>query len=255
MGRAMMEGILKAGSAQAENVFGSNRSAAVLDDLQKRLGIRICLTNVDLVDSCEIIFLTVKPQVYPMVIEEVRDHVRPDQLIISPAPGFSLTKLEELFARPVKLIRAMPNTPALVGEAMTAICPNDRVSDWEFGKVRDLLKSFGRVDRVEEGWMSAVTAISGSSPAYVFVMLEAMADAAVLKGLPRHLAYPFAAQAVLGAAKMALDTGMHPGQLKDMVTSPAGTTIEAVRILEENGFRSALIEAVIACAEKSDLLG
>jgi len=145
----------------------------------------------------------------------------------------------------------MPNTPALVGEAVTAICPNKNVSDEEKKVVSELLSSFGIAQFINENIMDAVIAVSGSSPAYVFMFIEAMADAAVAEGMPRAQAYQFAAQSVLGSAKMVLETGKHPGELKDMVCSPAGTTIEAVKVLEEKGFRSSVIEAMSACADKS----
>lgn len=145
----------------------------------------------------------------------------------------------------------MPNTPAMVGAGMTAACANALVTKEELEKVLTILRSFGEVEVVSEHLIDAVVSASGSSPAYVFMMIEAMADAAVADGMPRPQAYKFAAQAVMGSAKMILETGKHPGELKDMVCSPAGTTIEAVQVLEERGFRSAIIEAMRVCAEKS----
>ena len=145
----------------------------------------------------------------------------------------------------------MPNTPAMVGAGMTAACPNDYMTEEEISYVRTLLESFSRVEIIPERMMDVVVSVSGSSPAYVFMFIEAMADAAVSGGMSRPMAYQFAAQAVLGSAKMVLDTGKHPGELKDMVCSPAGTTIEAVRTLEERGFRSAVFEAMKVCEEIS----
>ena len=145
----------------------------------------------------------------------------------------------------------MPNTPAMVGAGMTAACANALVTKEELEKVLTILRSFGEVEVVSEHLIDAVVSASGSSPAYVFMMIEAMADVAVADGMPRPQAYKFAAQAVMGSAKMVLETGKHPGELKDMVCSPAGTTIEAVQVLEERGFRSAIIEAMRVCAEKS----
>ena len=145
----------------------------------------------------------------------------------------------------------MPNTPALVGEGITALCPGELVSKEEVDRVCELFRGFGKAEVVSENLMDAVVAVSGSSPAYVFLFIEAMADAAVAEGMPRAQAYQFAAQAVLGIAKMLLDTGKHPGELKDMVCSPAGTTIEAVCKLEEKGFRSSVMECMKVCAEKS----
>ena len=145
----------------------------------------------------------------------------------------------------------MPNTPALVGEGMTGVCANDLVTEEELQLVLTLLKSFGRAEVVPEYLMDTVTGVSGSSPAYVFLFLEALADAAVAEGMPRKQAYEFAAQSVLGSAKMLLETGMHPGELKDMVCSPGGTTIEAVAVLEREKLRSAVIDATRACIRKS----
>ena len=145
----------------------------------------------------------------------------------------------------------MPNTPALVGEGMTGVCANDLVTEEELQLVLTLLKSFGRAEVVPEYLMDTVTGVSGSSPAYVFLFLEALADAAVAEGMPRKQAYEFAAQSVLGSAKMLLETGMHPGELKDMVCSPGGTTIEAVAVLERENLRSAVIDATRACFRKS----
>ncbi len=171
--------------------------------------------------------------------------------MITIAPGKTLSWLAEQFGKQVKIVRTMPNTPAMVGEGMTAACPNEYLTEEETAYVRTLLESFGRVEIVAERLMDAVVAVSGSSPAYVFMMIEAMADAAVSGGMPRPQAYQFAAQAVLGSAKMVLETGKHPGELKDMVCSPAGTTIESVRVLEELGFRSAIFEAMKVCEEMS----
>ena len=145
----------------------------------------------------------------------------------------------------------MPNTPALVGEGVTGVCKNPLITEEEFSYVMSLLGSFGMAEAISENLMDVCVAVSGSSPAYVFMLIEAMADAAVADGMPRDKAYKFAAQAVLGSAKMVLETGKHPGELKDMVCSPGGTTIEAVRVLEDKGFRSSIIEAMKACTAKA----
>ena len=192
-----------------------------------------------------------KPQFYADAIAEIRDCIRDDQLVITIAPGKTLSWLEEQFGKRVKIVRTMPNTPALVGEGMTAACVNQYVTEEEKAYALKILDSFGKVELVPEHLIDAAVAVSGSSPAYVFMFIEAMADAAVAEGMPRTQAYEFAAQAVYGSAKMVLETGKHPGELKDMVCSPAGTTIEAVRILEKKGFRSAVIEAMRACADVS----
>ena len=166
-------------------------------------------------------------------------------------PIWTLEKLRKAFGKEIKIVRTMPNTPAMVLEGMTAACPNEYVNSDELQYICSLLESFGKCAVVKEYMIDAVIVSSGSSPAYVYMFIEAIADGAVIQGMPRDMAYKFAAQAVLGSAKMVLETGMHPGALKDMVCSPAGTTIEAVRMLEKGGFRSSIIEAMNACADRS----
>lgn len=207
--------------------------------------------NKEVVSKAEVIILSVKPQFYADVIAGIKDEVTDEKIIITIAPGKTLGWLSEQFGKAVKIVRTIPNTPAMVGEGMTAACPNEHMTEEEITQVKEILESFSKVEIVPEKLMDVVTAVSGSSPAYVFMFIEAMADAAVSGGMPRAQAYRFAAQAVLGSAKMVLDTGRHPGELKDMVCSPAGTTIGAVRTLEERGFRSAVFEAVKVCEEIS----
>ena len=164
-------------------------------------------------------------------------------------------QLQELFGKPVKIVRTMPNTPALVGEGITGVCKNELVTEEELSYICKIFSGFGKAEVLSEKLMDVVVSVSGSSPAYVFLFIEAMADAAVADGMPRAQAYKFAAQAVYGSAKMVLETGKHPGELKDMVCSPGGTTIEAVRVLEEKGFRSSVIEAMKACVKVAKELG
>ncbi len=236
---------------QPDEIIGSDTLPAGREHVRKEYGIHVTSENRQAAQEAEILFLSVKPQFYPAVISEIKDVVREKQLIITIAPGKTLDWLEEQFGKKVKIVRTMPNTPAMAGEGMTAVCPNTFVDKTELEYVLQILNTIGKTEIVEERLMDAVVSVSGSSPAYVFMMIEAMADAAVAEGMPRPQAYRFAAQAVYGSAKMVLETGKHPGELKDMVCSPAGTTIEAVRILEQKGFRSALIEAMKACAELS----
>ena len=219
--------------------------------VREQYGIAVTAENREVAEKAEILILSVKPQFYPEVIAEIRECIKPEQLIITIAPGKTLEWLQEQFGRRVKLVRTMPNTPAMVGEGMTAVCCSEEVTEEELEKVMNILGAFGKAEIVPERLMDVVVSVSGSSPAYVFILIEAMADAAVADGMPRAQAYAFAAQAVYGSAKMVLETGKHPGELKDMVCSPAGTTIEAVRVLEEKGMRSAVIEAMKACTEKS----
>ena len=251
MASAIMGGIIDKKVIPAEEIIGSDLSAPGRERAKEQFGIHVTGSNQEVVEKAEVVILAVKPQFYEDVITKIRDSVREDQIIITIAPGKTLAWLSEKFGKTVKIVRTMPNTPAMVGEGMTAACPNEHMTEEETAYVKTLLESFSRVEIVPERLMDVVVSVSGSSPAYVFVLIEAMADAAVSGGMPRAQAYQFAAQAVLGSAKMVLETGRHPGELKDMVCSPAGTTIEAVRTLEERDFRSAVIEAMKVCEEIS----
>lgn len=251
MAGAIMGGIIGQGVIPANEIIGADVSEAGREKVKEIYGIHVTADNREVVAEAEKVILSVKPQFYPAVIAEIKDQVREDQILITIAPGKTLAWLAEQFGRELKIVRTMPNTPAMVGEGMTAVCANESVTKEELQEVLQILSAFGRTEEVPEHLMDVVVSTSGSSPAYVFMMIEAMADAAVADGMPRAQAYKFAAQAVMGSAKMVLETGKHPGELKDMVCSPGGTTIEAVRVLEARGFRSALIEAMKACAEVS----
>ena len=251
MASAIMGGIIKNNVIPAEEIIGADLFAPGRERAQKEYGINVTADNKEVAQKAETIILSVKPQFYESVIADIKDVVTDKQIIITIAPGKTLAWLAEQFGKEVKIVRTMPNTPAMVGEGMTAVCPNEHLTEDEIAYVKSLLESFSRAEIVPERLMDVVTAVSGSSPAYVFMLIEAMADAAVSGGMPRKQAYQFAAQAVLGSAKMVLDTGKHPGELKDMVCSPAGTTIDAVRTLEELGFRSSIIEAMKVCEEIS----
>lgn len=251
MASAIMGGIIGKKMIPAEEIIGADLFTPGREKVKAQFGIQVTEKNQEVVEKAEVIILSVKPQFYEEVIHQIKDYVKKEQIIITIAPGKTLAWLSEKFGKEVKIVRTMPNTPALVGEGMTAMCPNAYMEKEETEYVKQLLASFGRVEEVPERLMDVVVSVSGSSPAYVFMMIEAMADAAVSGGMPRVQAYQFAAQAVLGSAKMVLETGKHPGELKDMVCSPAGTTIEAVRTLEEMGFRSSVIEAMKVCEEVS----
>ncbi len=251
MGSAMIGGIIKNRIVDPSDIIGSDSSKKRAEQVAKEYGITAISSNTEVAGRADILITSVKPQVYETVIKSIKDYVNEDAVIISIAPGKTIKWLEEKYGRDLKIVRCMPNTPALVGEGCTGVCRNENVYDDDFAKVLTILNSFGKAYEVLESQMDAVVAVSGSSPAYVFMMIEAMADGAVAEGIPRKKAYEMAAQAVLGSAKMVLETGKHPAELKDMVCSPAGTTIDAVSVLEEKGFRSAVIEAERACARKS----
>ncbi|MDY5664472.1 MAG: pyrroline-5-carboxylate reductase [Blautia sp.] len=250
MGSAMIGGILKKGVFAKEEIIVSNLTEEGSRRSREKLGVVTTMDNCEVVKNARIVILAVKPQFYEEVIREVKAFLTPEHIVIGIAPGKTLGWLEEKCEQPLKVVRLMPNTPAQVGEGMTGVCINERVTEEDLQEVLTITNSFGRTEVVPERLMDAVGAVSGCSPAYVFMFIEAMADAAVAQGMPRKQAYQFAAQAVLGSAKMVLETGMHPGELKDMVCSPAGTTIEGVRTLEKQGFRSAVFEALQACSDK-----
>ena len=251
MGQAMIGGIIKSGLVESGNVIVSDLDQKKLEAIEKEYKTNVTTDSVELVKKADVIFLAVKPNVYNPVLKQIKDFVGENKIIISIAPGQTLESLEERLGKKVKIVRAMPNTPALVGEGMAAICKNENVSSEDMSLVKQLFESFGKAEEISEYVFDSVVGVSGSSPAYVFMFIEALADAAVIGGMARDKAYKFAAQAVLGSAKMVLETEKHPGELKDMVCSPGGTTIEAVAALEEEGFRYAVIKCVRECMKKS----
>ncbi|MCH5264851.1 MAG: pyrroline-5-carboxylate reductase [Lachnospiraceae bacterium] len=260
MAQAMLKGILEKGLYQKEDILVSRRSRSALEAIQKEYGVQATTDNGEVAEKADVLILSVKPNQFANVIPEIADRVSEDTLVISIAAGQTISNIEKIFGKKVfdknlKLVRTMPNTPALVMAGATGMCFNENVTEDEQEKVIRLFESFGVVAVVPESLMDTVIGVSGSSPAYVFMFIEAMADAAVADGMPRAQAYQLAAQSVYGSAKMVLETGKHPGELKDMVCSPGGTTIEAVRILEEKGLRSAIIEGQMACVKKAALMG
>ncbi len=252
MASAMIGGMLKQKMVEPGNIIGKARTTATEEKVKSEFNIKIADSNATVAAQADVLFLAVKPVFFPEVIREIREAVRPGTLIVSIAAGRTLDDLKESFDRPdCKYIRCMPNTPALVLEGCTGVSVDGNVTEQETECVLELLSSFGKASVVPERLMDVVVGVSGSAPAYVFMFIEAMADEAVAEGMPRKQAYEFAAQAVLGSAKMVLETGKHPGELKDMVCSPGGTTIQAVKVLEEMGMRAAVMDAMEACIEKS----
>ena len=254
MGSAIISGIVGSKITKSEDIIVSDIKAESLEKINEKYGVNTTSDNKEAA-KCNIVFLCVKPNVIVDVIKGIKDIVSENTLIVSIAAGKSIDDILHAFGKEVKVIRVMPNTPALIGEGMSAITSSIQVTDEDREKVLEIFRSFGKCEVVDEQLMDTVTAVSGSSPAYVFMFIEAMADAAVQGGMSRDKAYVFAAQSVLGSAKMVLETGMHPAALKDMVCSPSGTTIEAVSVLEEKGMRDAVISAMKACMEKSKEMG
>ena len=251
MASAMIGGILRQGIFSKDEIIVSNLTEEGRARSEKNLGVVTTLDNNEIVRSAKTVVLAVKPQFYEEVLTEIHDSLTIEHTIIGIAPGKTLAWLEAKAGLPLKVVRFMPNTPAQVGAGMTAVCANDRVSEDELAEILKITDSFGCTEVIPERLMDAAGAVGGCAPAYVFMFIEAMADAAVAGGMPRSQAYTFAAQAVLGSAKMVLETGKHPGELKDMVCSPAGTTIQAVRVLEEKGMRSSVFEAMMKCLDIS----
>lgn len=251
MAKAMIGGIVNSKLYTPNNIMVSNPSNPSLLEVKEKYNVITTNDNVKVAGFADILILSVKPNKYTHVIDKIRNSVKNNAIIISIAPGIGTEKICEYFGKDMKVVRAMPNTPALVGEGMSGICRNKFVKDTEMEEAIKIFRAFGKAEAVEERLMDVVTSVSGSSPAYVYMFIEALADGAVLEGLPRDKAYKMAAQAVLGSAKMVLETGKHPGQLKDEVCSPGGTTIEAVYSLEKNNFRGNVIEAVHKCTEKA----
>lgn len=254
MANAIIGGVVSKKKFLGENIFVSNRSKEKLEKLTIDYKINPA-DNIEVAKIADVIFLCVKPAMYDMVIAQIKDVVTADKIIVAIAAGKTLEYLHEAFGGVPKIMRAMPNTPSFVGKGMTAVCPAQNVTKEDANLVLDIFNSIGQTEFLPEALFDAFTGVAGSSPAYVFMFIEAMADAGVAYGLPRDAAIRFSAQAVLGAAQMVLSTNIHPGALKDAVCSPGGTTIAAVAKLEQEGLRNAVIQGVTACVEKSIQMG
>ncbi len=250
MGTAIIGGIVKSAITDATDITVSDRDADKLNAIKKQYNVNITDNNLNCF-PCDILFLCVKPNVLYSVIDEIKDGVTPDTIVVSIAAGQSINKMTDAFGKSVKIIRVMPNTPALVGEGMAAVSLSEMVTEKEADAVLKIFNSLGRAELVPESLMDTVTALSGSSPAYVFMLIEAMADVAAKEGMDKAKAYIFAAQSVLGSAKMVMETDVSPVQLKENVCSPGGTTIEAVAVLENEDLHGMIGRAMKACAEKS----
>ncbi|NLT47228.1 MAG: pyrroline-5-carboxylate reductase, partial [Clostridiales bacterium] len=263
MGTAILEGYIMANPGSEKAIFAYDRDRERLKSVSEKAGIQACDSIATLVGKSDILLLAVKPDTFGKVLHEIAPAMDWEKkIIVSIAAGITLNYIveqcrensgvasgEENFR--CKVVRVMPNTPALIGKGMSALTRNAWVSDEEMEVVMRIFRGIGKAEQVDEKLMDCVVGVSGSSPAYVYIFIEAMADGAVALGMNRKQAYAFAAQAVAGSAEMVLQTGLHPGELKDRVCSPGGATIEAVEALEQNGFRSAVIDAVRAAAEKS----
>ncbi len=255
MGEAMIRGLLKAGLVPAEDIFATDVRLDRLEQLGKLYGIHALSDNSLLVKRVDVVILAVKPQIIHQVLKEVARAVTPRQLFISLAAGVPTAALRADLPKGVRLIRVMPNTPALVLEGVTAVAKADALQKGDLETAEEIFGAVGKVVVLEEEALDAVTGLSGSGPAYVALMIEALADGGVKVGLDRLTAMTLAAQTVLGSAKLLIETGAHPGQLKDMVTSPGGTAIAGIAALEEGGVRRTLISAVERATLRSRELG
>ncbi|KAK9813759.1 hypothetical protein WJX73_007764 [Symbiochloris irregularis] len=252
MAEALARGFSNGKMIKFEDVVATDPTEARMK-VFKDLGAQTVTDNKQVVEKADVIFIAVKPQYVGVVLKEVRSSLKDNHTIVSIAAGVTLAQLKEA-AGDVRLVRVMPNTPCLVGETASAMCLGPKATDKDAEMVRKLFSTVGQCIQVDESLLSAVTGLSGSGPAYVFLMIEALSDGGVRAGLPRDIAQALAAQTVLGSAKMVTETGKHPGQLKDMVTSPAGTTIAGVHELEKGAFRSTVMNAVIAAANRANEL-
>lgn len=250
MAGAILKGLLKKGFAKGHDVMISRRDPIARAKLAEALGVMPAENNIDLVKCCDVIVLAVKPYFLLQVIEEIRPYIA-DKQVISIAAGWTFAKLADAFAPATpQILRVSVNTPVLVGEGATIFCEETTFSQDSLNWARKMFMSLGTVRTLPERLFDAVVAVSGSGVAYVYTFIEALADGAVRLGLPRDVAYEMAAQTMIGAGKMVLETGTHPGALKDAVCSPAGSTIEAIYELEKNGFRGTVMAAMDACAQK-----
>jgi pyrroline-5-carboxylate reductase len=255
MGSALLKGIIKSGLVSHKYVSIYDVDEQKIKSLSSSTGARIMKDSCELVEKSDIIIMAVKPNVVTKALEPCKAYFDNEKILVSIAVGIPIITYKNIIGETKKVIRTMPNMPALVSEGMTLISYDGRVDTGDVENVKKIFECVGKVEVLDERLMSQVTALTGSSPAYVYMFIEAMVDAAVRSGIPHDIAYKLAAQSVLGAARMALETGKHTGQLKDEVCSPGGTTIEAVSVLEKNNFKYAVIEAMEACTKKAIEIG
>jgi pyrroline-5-carboxylate reductase len=250
MATALIRGMIRDGTPP-ESISASDPSPQARALLLSETGVPTFDSNAEVIRNSDVVVLAVKPQIMASVLAEIRPLINGDHLVVSVAAGVTLATLAKGLGADRRIARAMSNTPALVGEGAAAYCLGPFAKEGDNAIVAGCLEAVGRSFRVPESLLDAVTGLSGSGPGFVYVMIEALADGGVRAGLPREIALALAAQTVLGSAKMVLETGLHPGQLKDQVTSPAGTTIAGLHALERGGVRAALMDAVEASYARS----
>ena len=256
MGKAIIGGLINSGFILKDEIIASEISQNAAEKVSSKIGIVTTLDNNELVEKSDIIVLCVKPHIVKTILESVKKSLSSDKLLISIAAGVSTSFIEEILDKQVPVIRIMPNTPALVGEGMSVICKGKYTSEKQMEYAGELFSKVGRCLEIDEKYINAVTGISGSGPAFMYLIIEALADGGVKLGLPKQKAIELAAQTALGAAKMVIETGKHPSVLKDEVTTPGGTTIAGLIVMEDNKIRAALAHTVEAAAKRAeDLAG
>jgi len=254
MGRSILRGLLSTGTVPPEKVTVTTRRSERAEALAAEYGVKTAATNRDAVRTADVVVLAVKPQILHGVVEEIREAMH-DRLAISVAAGVATSQLESWLDTPARVVRAMPNTPASIGRGATAIALGHYANERDLAAAESLFRAVGRTVVVEEEHLDAVTGLSGSGPAYVFLIIEAFADAGVKVGLSREVAQELATQTIQGAAQLLQETGEHPGRLKDRVTSPGGTAIAGLHVLEAGGLRTTIMDAVEAAARRARELG
>jgi len=255
MGEALIKGLTGANLVPPEAIYATDVRLERLRELDRQYGIQVASSNGELVRHADVVILAVKPQIIEPVLREIAGAVTRRKLVISIAAGVPIGKLRAGLGKDARLIRVMPNTPALVLEGVTAIAKSEGLEPGDLDTAGEIFSAVGRVVVLDEELMDAVTGLSGSGPAYVAVVIESLADGGVRMGLDRITAMTLATQTVLGAAKLLLETGLHPGALKDMVSSPGGTSIAGIAALEEGGIRTTFIKAVERATQRSRELG
>jgi pyrroline-5-carboxylate reductase len=255
MGEALIKGLIAASVVPPEAIYASDVRLDRLKELDRAYGIQLAPDNVDVVRQADVVILAVKPQILAQVLAQIAPAVTKRKLVISIAAGVSTPRLREGLGKDARLIRVMPNTPALVLEGVTAIAKAEGLEPDDLDVAGEIFSAVGRVVMLDESLMDAVTGLSGSGPAYVALVIESLADGGVKMGLDRITAMTLATQTVLGAAKLLQETGLHPGALKDMVSSPGGTSIAGIAALEEGGIRTTFIKAVERATARSKELG
>lgn len=255
MAEAIIQGLLESGTSEPDRIQASDVVADRLAFMRTTYGIRTTEDNQSLVEGADILVLAVKPQVAGRVLSQIGPLTDDTKLVVSIVAGLTVGTMADALGAGTRIVRTVPNTPVFVGAGMVALASDGPARDEDYAAARALFSPVARIVSIEEKLLDAALGVSGSGPAYGFLMVEALADGGVKMGLPRAVALELAAQTLLGAAKMCLESGRHPGQLKDMVTSPGGTTIAALHKMEAGGVRAALMDAVEAAARRATELG